>query len=168
MISGNHDIIVRDMGYEAMKQICYALGIIYLQDSGVEIEGIKFWGSPWTPIFGDWVFMMDDFELDQHWQKISEDINVLITHGPPYGVGDYIFRDGKQDNHVGSRTLEMRIRKLKELKYVFSGHIHESCGKINISEDEKTTFYNASIMNFWFRPENEPWVFEIKDKYDKS
>ena len=32
---------------------------IYLEDSGVEIDGVRFWGSPWTPTFMDWAFMLE-------------------------------------------------------------------------------------------------------------
>jgi len=164
LISGNHDEIVRDIGYNEMRQICHTLGIIYLQDSGTEIEGVKIWGSPWSNIFGDWAFMMDDFELDQHWQKIPDDTNILVTHGPGYGMGDEVYQDGIDNNNVGSRTLEMRIRDLKDsgnLKLHISGHIHDSKGEVNTSDDGKVTFYNASIMDYWFMPTGVPHVFEV-------
>jgi Icc-related predicted phosphoesterase len=160
LIAGNHDEIVRNMGYNEMRQICYTLDIIYLQDSGIELEGVKIWGSPWSNIFGDWAFMMNDFELDQHWQKIPEDTEILITHGPAYGRCDEISQD-TIDNHVGSRTLEMRLRDLKKLRYHFVGHIHDSNGEIFRSYDGKMTTYNACIMDFWFMPTGEPHIFEI-------
>jgi Icc-related predicted phosphoesterase len=158
LIAGNHDEIVRDMGRDEMMQICGILDIIYLQDSSITIEGIKFHGSPWSVTFGDWAFMMDDFELDQHWQKIPDDTNVLIVHGPAYGKCDKV-EQNIPNRHVGSRTLEMRTRDLKDLKFLFSGHIHDSGGEIN--QDGHFLTYNASIMNFWFRPDNQPHIFEI-------
>ena len=161
LIAGNHDEIVKEMGRDEMMQICGILDIIYLQDSSITIEGLKFHGSPWSPMFGGWPFMMDDFELDQHWQKIPDDTNILITHGPAYGRCDEVFQDGIHDNHVGSRTLEMKIRELKELKYHFVGHIHDSCGEIHTSNDGKLITHNASIMNFWFRPDNQPHIFQL-------
>ena len=164
LIAGNHDEEVRDMGYEKMRHICHIYGITYLQDTSVVIDGIKIHGSPWSNIYGDWPFMMNDFELDQHWQKIPDDTNILVTHGPGYGMGDEVYQDGIEDNHVGSRTLEMRIRDLKDsgnLKLHISGHIHDSKGEVNVSDDGKTTFYNASIMDYWFIPTGVPHVFEI-------
>jgi len=104
--------------------------------------------------------MANDFELDQYWQKIPDDTEILITHGPVYGRCDEVHQD-IMDNHVGSRTLEMRIRNLKNLKFVFSGHIHDSAGEISVSEDGKVTFYNACIMDYWFMPTGEPYTFEI-------
>ena len=160
LIAGNHDEYVRDIGYEKMKEICSAYHVNYLQDSGIEIDGIKFWGSPMSNEYGSWAFMANDFELDQYWQKIPLDTNVLITHGPAYGVGDYVFQDNIQDNHVGSRTLEIRIRELKNLKYHFVGHIHDSKNKIY--QNEHFITYNACIMDFFFKPTGQPHVFEIK------
>ena len=62
-------------------------------DSGIEIEGIKFWGSPWSNQFGNWAFMADDITLyEQAWSKIPEDTQVLITHGPAKGLGDEVYQ----------------------------------------------------------------------------
>lgn len=158
LICGNHDSVSYEMGYKKMKEVCAAYHIDYLQDSGIEIQGIKIWGSPMSNEYGDWPFMANDFELDQYWQKIPDDTNVLITHGPAYNVGDYVFQDISEPN-VGSRTLAMRIRDLKCLSHHFFGHVHCDGG---VHQQDNYTGYNASIMNFWFRPENEPWTFEIK------
>jgi len=159
LIAGNHDETIAARGYNWTKDICDYYGIIYLQDTSIEIEGIKIHGSPWSNEFGNWVFMANDFELDQHWQKIPDDTNILITHGPAFGKCDEVYQDIQQP-HVGSRTLDMRIRELKKLTHHFVGHIHDCGGEIH--QDRYTT-YNASIMNYWFMPDNEPWVFEIKN-----
>ena len=159
LIAGNHDEIAYSWGYEKMKEVCNAYHIDYLQDSGIEIEGIKFWGSPMSAEYGSWSFMANDFELDQYWQKIPDDTNVLITHGPAYGVGDYVFQDITEPN-VGSRTLEMRIRDLKKLSHHFFGHIHDS--KNEIHQQDNYIAYNACIMDFFFKPTGQPHIFEIK------
>jgi len=158
LIAGNHDEITWNMGYNKMRQICYTLDIIYLQDTGIEIEGINFWGSPWSVEYGGWPFMKDDFELDQMWKKIPDNTNVLITHGPAYGKCDEVNQDISVPN-VGSRTLEMRTRELKELTYHFVGHIHDQAGEIY--QDENFLTYNASIMDFFFMPTGLPHTFSI-------
>ena len=68
---------------------------LYLEDSGIEIDGVRFWGSPWTPNFMDWAFMLDRDELlYQKWKAIPEHTDVLITHGPPKGIGDLVAMHG--------------------------------------------------------------------------
>jgi Icc-related predicted phosphoesterase len=158
LIAGNHDTEIANRGYQWFKDICDYYGIIYLQDTSVEIEGIKIHGSPWSNEYGNWSFMDNDFELDRQWQKIPDDTNILITHGPAFGKCDEVFQDIGQPN-VGSHSLNLRINNLKDLTHHFVGHIHDSGGEIN--QDEKYTTYNACIMNYFFRPENKPYVFEL-------
>ncbi len=161
LVAGNHDEVVAEIGYNEMRQVCHTLGIIYLQDTGIEIEGVKFWGSPMSSEFGNWAFMKNDMDLyTQHWEKIPLDTNVLITHGPAYGKCDEVFQDNGNDNSVGSKSLNLMTGKLKDLKYHFVGHIHDSCGETH--QDEHYTTYNACIMNFWYRPESLPSTFELK------
>src|SRR5262249_20747600 len=54
IVAGNHDWCFVRQPDEA-RQI---LGddVLYLQDTGVSIDGIRFWGSPWQPTFHDWAF----------------------------------------------------------------------------------------------------------------
>ncbi len=158
MVAGNHDYLLYNKGYQEAHDLCKNLGIIYLQDTSVVIEGIKIHGSPWSTIFGDWPFMADDFELDQHWQKIPQDTNILITHSPQYGTGDTVRQTFGGNPKVGSRTLARRIADLPDLKYHLFGHIHESYG---IYKNSKYTSYNASIYDYFLGKINDPWVFNI-------
>ena len=89
---------------------------IYLEDSGVVIDGLKFWGSPWTPEFFDWAFnARRGLQLFDKWQKIPLDTDVLITHGPPAGILDLVVtRQGEAQ--VGCNDLLRRIHELKKLK----------------------------------------------------
>lgn len=124
----------------------------YLCDSGCEFEGIKFWGSPWTPKYGDWSFMKTEAELANTWELIPEDTNVLITHGPPFGILDYVTRF---DKYCGDKFLRARLlnrRSLPELKLHVFGHIHEQGGKVFDSTMMK--FVNCSYMNEDYKPVN--------------
>ena len=64
--------------------------IIIFEDELVELDGIRFYGSPWTPAFNDWAFNKSRAKIDKVWQNIPTDehIHVLITHGPPKGILD--------------------------------------------------------------------------------
>jgi Icc-related predicted phosphoesterase len=167
LIGGNHDYGLQD--YEtnnSFKYLCNELGITYLEDSGCEIEGIKFWGSPWSNQFGNWAFMGNDIELQiQAWDYIPDDTQVLITHGPAKSLGDEVYQTygNEKDNHVGSVSLRMTVERLPSLTHHFVGHIHEDFG-VHQHPENKFITYNASSWEYYKSEMNEPWVFEIKGK----
>jgi Icc-related predicted phosphoesterase len=104
----------------------------YLCDSGIEFEGLKIWGSPWTKIFPGINLKATAFtvqmecELEEKWENIPAGIDILVTHGPAYGIFDVI----KPNKHVGSIELRHQIRgRIKPRLHVF-GHIHECGGKV--------------------------------------
>ncbi|WP_308873929.1 metallophosphoesterase family protein [Thiothrix subterranea] len=83
VIAGNHDWCFEDKRRKIAEHILKEYGLIYLNDSGIEIDGVKFWGSPIQPEFCDWAFNRERGEaIRQHWDKIPADTDVLITHGP--------------------------------------------------------------------------------------
>src|SRR5262245_50492496 len=133
VICGNHDWCFQREPAAARARLTNA---IYLEDAGCEIEGLKFYGSPWTLLFYDWAFMLSEPELAAKWALIPPGVDVLITHGPPYGVLDRTVHN----ELAGSRTLLDRVREVKPRLHVF-GHIHEAAGRARI---DGITFLNAS------------------------
>jgi Icc-related predicted phosphoesterase len=133
VICGNHDWCFQEEPLEARARITNA---IYLQDSGCAIEGLTFYGTPWTPLFFDWAFMLSDDELAAKWEPIPKGVDVLLTHGPPHGILDWTNRE----EHAGSVTLFRRVMEVKPRLHVF-GHIHEAAGRF---EHDGTIFLNAS------------------------
>src|SRR5919106_3054350 len=85
-IAGNHDFLFERNPEQARKLLTAPA---YLQDSGLEWEGVKFWGTPWQPWFYDWAFnLRTEEELEQKFQSIPSDTDVLLSHGPPKGILD--------------------------------------------------------------------------------
>jgi predicted phosphohydrolase len=151
VVCGNHDFCFERQPAEARAAITNA---IYLQDSGVEVEGLKFYGSPWQPWFYDWAFNLPRGEpLRDKWALIPEDTDILITHSPPQGHGDKTFRG----DYAGCEDLLRRVEEIKPKYHVF-GHIHEGYG---VTSGAHTTFVNACICTVEYRPTNKPIVFEI-------
>ncbi|HEY6967785.1 MAG TPA: metallophosphatase domain-containing protein [Candidatus Angelobacter sp.] len=152
LICGNHELMFeRDWAsYAAM-----ITNATLLNDSGVEINGLKFWGSPITPIFLYWAFMMDRSELAEHWKKIPADTDVLITHGPPIDILDksHPARLGCGDGPLGARVQEIAPKL-----HVF-GHIH---GGYGVRLHGETQYVNASSVNEAYEPVNAPIVVEIQ------
>lgn len=139
-IAGNHDFVFQNV------RISLPRNVHYLLDSGIELFGKKFWGSPWTPRFGDWAFMSRDQLLECYWDQIPGDTDILITHGPPLGTGD--------GDSLGCQSLAERVENL-HLDMHFFGHIHESGGH---SGDN---WANVSYLNERYIPTNPIRVFDI-------
>ena len=154
VVAGNHDWAFQETPELARQALTEA---IYLEDSGVEIEGVRFWGSPWTPVFMNWAFMLQRGEsLYEKWQLIPDNTDVLITHGPPKGIGDEVML-GSNALNVGCEQLLDRIQQLLLKAHVF-GHIHEGYGEYLQGE---TRLINASTCNERYMPENTPVVLDL-------
>lgn len=124
-VAGNHDTSIEK---RLVKPGDFA-DIIYLENESVTIEGIKFWGSPHTPTFGDWAFMKKREKINRVWENIPEDTDVLIVHGPPKGVRDLSFNKDGNLEFCGCSALMKRCWALKDnLKLVCFGHIHNMDG----------------------------------------
>jgi Icc-related predicted phosphoesterase len=136
VICGNHDFCFQNQPAVARARITNA---VYLEDSGCEIDGLTFWGSPWQPWFGGWAFNLPrGEELARVWAKIPDRVDVLVTHGPPEGILDKTNRG----DLVGCRDLLDRVREVRPRLHVF-GHIHEAAGR---AEFDGITFVNASTQ----------------------
>lgn len=150
-IAGNHDFLL-----EKDTSILDGFPTIeYLMDEEIIIDGIKFYGSPWTPKFGEWAFMRPDDELERAWNYIPADVDVLITHGPPYSILDRTVFYGNIS--VGSKSLLNRVLTIRPKYHIF-GHIHEGYGG---KSRKATTFYNVSVMDEQYQQRNSPIVFSV-------
>ena len=116
------------------------------------IDGIKFWGSPHTPTFGEWAFMKKREKINRVWDTIPDDTNVLIVHGPPKGVRDLSFDQQGDLEMCGCGALTKRCWALKDsLKLVAFGHIHNMDGVITNQgvshySSTPTIFSNAACV----------------------
>jgi len=159
-IGGNHDNFLEScIPSQMARQIDpdYPKDIEYLCDSGVEFEGLKIWGSPWIRSFPDMnrackAFTVDtEEELQKKWDLIPSDVDILITHSPPYGVLDTTIRK----ECVGSKSLQMELFRRLETKLFVCGHIHESYG-IEPPGGFIKRAVNASHVNENYEPVNKP------------
>lgn len=159
LVAGNHDKYVMHYN-DRFKIKCAVLGVTYLQDSGCEIGGIKFFGSPWVNKFYNWAFMAYEKDLSKIYKLIPKDTQVLLSHGPAQGYLDFVPRIG--GGHVGSLALRNKVKRLKDLKYHVFGHIHCGAGILEIeTKSNKYTAVNASILDDNYRITNQPIVIEI-------
>lgn len=167
-IAGNHDFAFENEPSWLYKYInpekLIESGVSYLEDESIEIisnefsRPIKIYGSPWQPEFFNWAFNLprNGDVLKSRWDEIPNDTDILITHGPPHGIRDFVVNESGIPQ-VGCELLRERVNTLKPLLHVF-GHIHESYGVSYIGE---TMFVNASICTERYEPINKPLVFDL-------
>lgn len=140
-ICGNHDDCLYGANIDGLDSNVY-----YLNNSGVEIDGVKFYGVP--------MFVNDCItdRQSRNYAAIPTDTDVLISHCPAYGILD--FDDGI---NYGSEELIEKMSSLKLKAHLF-GHIHACHG---IAEHGGVIHSNGAIMNAGYITLNSPIVITI-------
>ena len=135
--------------------------VYYLENNFIEIDQIKIWGSPISPSFGyGWAFNKDrGSEINEVWNGIPMDTDIVITHSPIYGYCD---RASNTNQNVGCEQLYHRLQEVKPHLH-FAGHIHEAYGWGTIPyKDEWGDIYtfNGCSCNLRYEVFNEPITFD--------
>lgn len=152
IIAGNHDRLFENNPEAAKKLLPNAT---YLKDSFVTINGLKFYGSPYTPTFFQWSFMRDrGAPIREKWDLIPEDTDVLITHGAPFGILDYSQYGAMR---AGCEDLLEVVQRIKPKIHCF-GHLHAGYG---VEEHDGTVFVNAALLNDRYEIARQPLIFDI-------
>lgn len=165
IIAGNHDLTLEKNHGDREKVLKLFLenSITYIQDSEITFDGVKFYGSPWQPEFCNWAFNLPrGYSLKQKWNMIPDDTNVLITHGPPYGILDLVennIQNMHRDLHQGCEELADKVMRLPKLKLHCFGHLHTCGGQTQVVDGK--TFVNAAICDERYYPSRKPVVVEI-------
>jgi Icc-related predicted phosphoesterase len=152
-IAGNHDFL-----FERNEKIAKQLvpeNIIYLEDSMIEINGVKFWGTPVTLPFHNWAFNRTPEQIIKYWKMIPDGIDVLITHGAPKYIMD---TSPWSKTHTGSDTLAEEVMNRIKPKIHCFGHIHDCYGIKKIND---ITFINASNLSEEYEITNKPIIIDI-------
>lgn len=161
-INGNHEVVVWKNETSEYLVRTHNAGFVtnlhYLENTGVELDGIKFWGSPYTPEFFDWAYMYRRDEGAEKWKDIPANTDVLITHGPPAGILDNVRPCGWRYplHNAGCFDLLKKIEEIKPKVHCF-GHIHSSYGTKKVGD---TLFVNASTCNEDYSPVHPPIVID--------
>merc|ERR1711976_610020 len=178
VIAGNHDITLDEDFYleeghrwhgKNLKDHKSALaamrdnpGFIYLENSTVEILGLKIYGSPYSAFFHNWAFNSHRGpESAEIWSQIPDDTDIIVAHGPALGYGDRVispYFPGHQGTHCGCANLLHEIKYRIKPKLMISGHIHEDPGAWT---DGVTTFVNASTCDLKYKPVNPICVIDL-------
>ena len=135
--------------------------VFYLENNFIEVDQIKIWGSPISPTFGyGWAFNKDrGHDINEVWNTIPMDTDIVITHSPIYGYCD---RASNTNQNVGCADLYHRLHEVKPHLH-FAGHIHEAYGWGTMPyKDEWGDIYtfNGCSCNLRYEVFNEPITFD--------
>ena len=152
VIPGNHDLLFEKDWTHAVSLLTAADFV--LNQSGTSIgNGLLVYGEQRQPEFNNWAFNVPRDKMKYVWERAPQDTDILVTHGPPYGVGDKTL-DG---DHAGCKYQRQWIEE-HQPRLVVCGHIHEGHGIYSIG---RTVVINAAICTRQYKPTNRPIHIEV-------
>lgn len=151
-VGGNHDFALEQNRLRRDK--FRRIRAYYIQDEWIELFGIKIYGTPWQLPFFDWAFNKPEEELVEIYKKIPNELDILISHGPPFQCLDKTI----EGIFAGSKSLRKAIED-RQIKHCFTGHIHEQGSKQDLIRQTKV--YNCSLLDEKYNMINQPFIIEI-------
>jgi Icc-related predicted phosphoesterase len=138
-----------------LLEVGLAGGVFYLENENITIDGVKIWGSPFSPTFGrDWAFNVNrGADSIQMWNQIPDDTDIVITHGPMYGALDVAYNSGLP---VGCEDLYNRLQIVKPHLH-FCGHVHEGYGYKQVGDMYS---FNGASVSLEYQYKNKPISFD--------
>lgn len=166
LVAGNHDNFLSkgfpktqkeaDELKEVQEYINFKPDFEYLCDSGTEFEDLKIWGTPWSLWFDGInphckAFTGSENDLSKKYALIPDNTDILISHGPAYGILDQT----KRGECVGSKSLQMELFNRLNPKLFVCAHIHEAHG-IEPKGGFVENAINCSYVDGDYEPVNKP------------
>ncbi len=146
-VPGNHDWAFQKHEEEA-RDLMHGYVLIH---QSMWLHGVKFFGTPFQPVFNDWAFNLNDADRAKKFEEIPK-VDVLISHAPPYAICDQL----PKGDHVGDKELVRFLPRLP--KVLLCGHIHNGYGTGKMLN---TGVYNSALCNERYELVNKPQVIEV-------
>lgn len=154
-LQGNHELWVESNWNKAVARVALIDDrIIFCERLNRKIQGYNIYCESVQPEFGGWAWNVTRGErIAKYWDAIPDTTEILVTHGPAYGILDQIERDSV---HLGCEELrKVILERLPNLKLHIFGHIHGSSGIAGgLYMGRRRQFINASICNEDYKPIN--------------
>ena len=164
MTFGNHDYVVIGDLEDLLIEHDLSHRVFVLINESVNIDGIVFYGNPYSLHFLGWNYNASEVELYLGCSNMCDDVDVFLTHQPPFGVCDRCHEDVFKDTNqpptrpLGSHSI-LQIIEEKQPKFVVTGHIHTGSHRIKLVGKSKVI--NTSILNEEYKSVFEPKLIEI-------
>ena len=166
-IAGNHDRYFENKPDETKNILRAYPKVTYLQDKSLLYvnedtnDACSIYGSPHQPTFHNWAFNLprNGEELQNKWNNIPKDIDILITHGPAWGHLDIVPYGYLS---VGCELLRECVDVIKPKIHVF-GHVHSGYG---YKFHNGTHFFNASVLDERYSYSNKPITIDWNPEYN--
>lgn len=165
---GNHDFWFEKFMKASNMYLWDKLAILIHDIAKITTEDGKeytIFGTPYCKDFGRWAFMPGNNKLEELYNEIPENIDILICHdSPAIGEVGYIHYDepindnGDTKVFAANNYLANTILK-KKPKYVLSGHIHS--GDHELKELEGIKLANVSLLDESYSIAYKPLTFEL-------
>lgn len=163
-VQGNHEKAVeKDFNFYKLMAEEACPRVHFIDEGLLEIEGHKIWCSAITPYFCNWAWnRYPGEEIQKHWDLIPSSVDILVTHGPCYGILDGVLEFNvalgeTTVRHVGCPQLLKKVLEIKP-KVHLCGHIHGAAGSLI---RDGVQFINASICDEQYKPTNFPYIITI-------
>ena len=147
IIGGNHDNYL-DKNKTKIKELFP--NAHYLEYNSLQLKepNLSIYGAPCILrrhifISGN-AFSLSGDQIKRQWEKIPKNIDILVTHVPPYDVLDFT----SDKKHVGSKWLRNEICNRIQPKVHIFGHNHDSINYFALGKfknGNKCLFVNASV-----------------------
>ena len=148
IIGGNHDNYL-EKNKSKIKELFP--NVHYLEYNSFQLEepNISIYGAPCILrrnffIRGN-AFSLSGSQLRREWEKIPKNIDILVTHVPPYDVLDVTYKN----KHIGSKWLRNEICNRIQPKIHIFGHNHDSINYYALGKfknGHKCLFVNACVF----------------------
>ncbi len=135
VVPGNHEFFLESD--PSRRSLLHNATVLI--NEGVEVHGLRIWGTPVTPLRGGAFGMSSAEDRRRLYGQIPVGTDILISHGPPHGILDSAPESGF---HSGCTELFDAVMRLRPKLHIF-GHIH---GAYGIHETSDTIFMNAALL----------------------
>lgn len=149
LVPGNHEFALEDPGRRGI-----ITNATMLVNESLTVMGLRIWGSPTTPLVDGAFGVISDRDRARLYEQIPKDTNIVVTHGPPYGVLD---QAPASEYHAGCHQLLTAMQRVKPRLHVF-GHAH---GCFGIMDTPETLFANVALLGLDGSLSNPPVVLQM-------
>jgi Icc-related predicted phosphoesterase len=152
VIPGNHDRAFNQVPRFRAK----ITNAVFLINEGVTLCGLKIWGSPVTCDDTAYGHAKPE-ERASLYASIPANTDILITHGPPFGILDH---ERGSNERQGCSELREAVMRLRPRLHIF-GHVHVGYG---VMQTKTALFVNAALLGWAGDLENRPVVLDIRPR----